>query len=158
MGSLLTFVNAVADAVAQKHPDVKVGTLSYWYSRRPPATIKPRPNVQIQLCSIECCLIHPINDPECPRNVAFCRDMQQWGTICDQIYICAYRAMLEPVWYPRKRTLDPELIAEMRPLARRFFELCDRYAVDRPRESREDINGVRKRLKQAFGLAKTESF
>ncbi|MBN1421645.1 MAG: DUF4838 domain-containing protein, partial [Planctomycetes bacterium] len=46
MGSLLTFVNAVADAVAAKYPGVNVGTLSYWYSRRPPKTIAPRPNVQ----------------------------------------------------------------------------------------------------------------
>ena len=90
MGSLLTFVNAVADTVAQKHPDVKVGTLSYWYSRKPPKTIKPRPNVQIQLCSIECCVLHPINDPNCPKNVEFCRDMNEWGKICDQIYIWNY--------------------------------------------------------------------
>ena len=33
MGSLLTFVNAVAHEVAKKHPQVKVGTLAYWYSR-----------------------------------------------------------------------------------------------------------------------------
>ena len=64
MGSLLEFVNAVADEVAKEHPTVKVGTLSYWYTRKPPKTLKPRPNVQIQLCSIECCMIHPINDPD----------------------------------------------------------------------------------------------
>ena len=63
MGTLLEFVNAIADDVAKEHPEVKVGTLSYWYTRKPPRTLKPRPNVQIQLCSIECCLIHPINDP-----------------------------------------------------------------------------------------------
>lgn len=90
MGSLLTFVNAVADEVAKHHPDVKVGTLSYWYTRKPPRTLRPRPNVQIQLCSIECCLIHPIDDPGCPKNVAFCRDLREWGAICDQISIWNY--------------------------------------------------------------------
>ena len=75
MGSLLTFVNGVADEVAKQYPHVKVGTLSYWYTRKPPKTIKPRPNVQIQLCSIECCMMHPITDPCCPKNVEFCRDM-----------------------------------------------------------------------------------
>lgn len=90
MGSLLTFVNAVADAVAKKHPKVKVGTLSYWYSRTPPKTIRPRPNVQIQLCSIECCMIHAINDPTCPKNVAFCRDLAAWGKICNDISIWNY--------------------------------------------------------------------
>lgn len=90
MGSLLTFVNAVADEVAKEHPDVMVGTLSYWYTRKPPKTIKPRPNVQIQLCSIECCMMHPINDPDCELNVEFCRDMDEWGKICEDVYIWNY--------------------------------------------------------------------
>ncbi len=306
MGSLLTFVNAVADVVAEKHPDVMVGTLSYWYTRKPPKTIKPRPNVQIQLCSIECCLIHAINDPNCPRNVEFCRDMTEWGKICNHIYvwnyntnfssyllpcpnlrviepniryflennakgifmqaagnanaaelselrnyvisnllwdpsrsseqlmnefldlhygpaappirrfiqrvhdraeasgrhhncfarlsnyglddtdakagldafaealrladtdavrahverasICAYRAALEPIWYRDKGPLEPQVAKQMKPLAKRFFELCDKYAVDRPRESREDTAAARSRLKRVFGLAESESF
>lgn len=90
MGSLLTFVNAVADAVAKEYPDVIVGTLSYWYSRKPPKTIKPRPNVQIQLCSIECCVLHPINDPNCEKNVQFCQDLANWGNICKNISIWNY--------------------------------------------------------------------
>jgi len=90
MGSLLTFVNAVADAVAKKYPNVDVGTLSYWYSRKPPKTIKPRPNVEVHLCSIECGLLHPINDPHCPLNVAFCRDLEGWSRICKKISIWNY--------------------------------------------------------------------
>ena len=90
MGSLLTFVNAVADAVAAKRPGVMVGTLSYWYTRKPPKTIRPRPNVQIQLCSIECCQTHAINDPNCPKNAEFCRDMTEWGKICDNIFVWNY--------------------------------------------------------------------
>ena len=70
--------------MAKEHPKVKVGTLSYWYTRKPPQTLKPRPNVQIQLCSIECCMIHPIDDPACPKNVEFCQDMDEWGKICDE--------------------------------------------------------------------------
>ena len=90
MGTLLEFVNAVADEVAKEHPDVKVGTLSYWYTRKPPKTLKPRPNVQIQLCSIECCLIHPINDPKCEKNVQFCQDMDEWGKLTKNIFIWNY--------------------------------------------------------------------
>lgn len=111
MGTLLTFVNAVADQVAKRHPNVMVGTLSYWYSRRPPKTIRPRPNVQIQLCSIECCLMHPINDPNCPKNVEFCRDMDQWGKICDNISIWNYntnfRNYLLPC--PNLRVIEPNI-------------------------------------------------
>ncbi|MGC9328741.1 MAG: DUF4838 domain-containing protein, partial [Candidatus Hinthialibacter sp.] len=90
MGSHLAFVNAVAERVEQKHPGVKIGTLAYWYTRKPPKTIKPRANVQIQLCSIECCTLHPIDDPDCAKNREFCRDMEEWGKICDDIWVWNY--------------------------------------------------------------------
>ena len=48
-GPLLAFVNSVADAVAAKYPQVRVSTLAYWHTDRPPATIAPRPNVLVQL-------------------------------------------------------------------------------------------------------------
>jgi hypothetical protein len=304
MGSLLTFVNSVADVVAEKHPGVKVGTLSYWYTRKPPRTIKPRPNVQIQLCSIECCLIHAIDDPDCPKNVEFCRDMKQWGEICDDIYIwnyntnfhnyllplpnlrviapnvkyfvannakgafmqaagnangaemselraylmaqmiwdpsrdgdrvvdefldlhygraagpiraylqrihdraessgkhhncfgrlsdygldqsdaqaglqafdraleladnaevrrrverasiCAYRAALEPIWYADEKLEDAEQIEKMRPLARQFFQLCDKFEVDRPQEWREGMASTKQRIRKVLGLTQDE--
>ncbi|UCD28704.1 MAG: DUF4838 domain-containing protein [Planctomycetota bacterium] len=111
MGSLLTFVNAVADAVAEKYPKVMVGTLSYTYSRKPPRTIKPRPNVQIQLCSIECCVLHPINDPNCPKNVKFCRDLKGWNEICDNIYIWNYDANFThyQIPCPNLRVIEPNV-------------------------------------------------
>jgi len=111
MGALLTFVNAVAAKVAEKHPDVYVGTLSYWYSRKPPKMMKPRPNVQIQLCSIECCLIHPINDPNCPLNVRFCRDMKDWGEICDNIYVWNYNTNFSNYLLPcpNLRVIEPNV-------------------------------------------------
>jgi len=111
MGSLLTFVNAVADEVAKSHPNVMVGTLAYWYSRRPPKTIKPRPNVQIQLCSIECCMIHPINDPNCPKNVQFCRDLADWAKICKNIYIWNYNVNFSNYLLPcpNLRVIEPNI-------------------------------------------------
>jgi len=90
MGSQLAFVNAVAERVEKKYPDVKIGTLAYWYTRKAPKTIRPRPNVQIQLCSIECCTLHAIDDPSCSRNREFCRDMQEWAEICDDIWVWNY--------------------------------------------------------------------
>jgi len=111
MGSLLTFVNAVADEVAKEHPNVKVGTLSYWYSRKPPKTIRPRPNVQIQLCSIECSVIRPISDPASKRNRRFCADLQSWRKLCDDICIWNYntnfRNYLLPC--PNLRVIEPNI-------------------------------------------------
>lgn len=111
MGSLLTFVNAVADEVAKHYPNIKVGTLSYWYTRKPPAQLKPRPNVQIQLCSIECCLLHPIDDPDCSKNRAFCADMAGWGKICDNVSVWNYNTnfsnYLLPL--PNLRVIEPNV-------------------------------------------------
>jgi hypothetical protein len=90
MGSLLGLVNAVADAVRDKYPDVLVGTLAYDYSRKPPANVRPRANVQIQLCSIECCQTHPIDDPDCPRNPPFCDDLRNWARISENVYVWSY--------------------------------------------------------------------
>jgi len=108
MGALLTFVNAVADAVAKKHPDVLVGTLAYQYSRQPPRIVKPHPNVYIQLCTIECCTIHPIADPHCPRNVKFQKDIVAWSKICDRIgiwnYLTNFSSYMSPC--PNLRSLE----------------------------------------------------
>jgi hypothetical protein len=111
MGSLLAFVNAVADEVAKHHPDVKVGTLAYMYSRRPPKHLRPRPNVQIQLCSIECCMIHPIDDPGCPLNVEFCRDLSGWGRICDDVRVWTYDTNFQDFLLPcpNLRVIEPNV-------------------------------------------------
>jgi hypothetical protein len=111
MGSLLTFVNAVADEVAKKYPNVMVGTLSYWYSRKPPKTIKPRPSVQIQLCSIECCVLHPINDPSCEKNVQFCQDLANWGKMCNKISIWNYNTNFSNYLLPcpNLRVIEPNI-------------------------------------------------
>jgi Domain of unknown function (DUF4838)/Glycosyl hydrolase family 20, domain 2 len=90
MGALLTLVNEVGQAVAQKRPGVFVGTLAYQFSRTPPRSLKPGPNVAIQLCSIEACQIHPLNDPGCPKNLAFCKDLEGWCRICDNVYVWNY--------------------------------------------------------------------
>ncbi len=90
MGTLLRFVNAIADDIKDDYPHVTVDTLAYTYTRKPPKLTKPRPNVCIRLCSIECCYSHPLNDPTCPKNVHFCRDLLAWNEICDNIYIWDY--------------------------------------------------------------------
>ncbi len=90
MGPHLAFVNAVAEHVEKKHPGVMVGTLAYDYTRKPPKTIRARDNVEIQLCSIECCTVHALNDPSCRQNVPFCKDLEGWKEKCNSIWIWNY--------------------------------------------------------------------
>ncbi len=90
MGSLLTFVNRIADSIREDYPHVWVDTLAYRYTRKAPKTIVPADNVLIRLCSIECCFSHPLDDPDCPQNAAFVRDIEEWSAICKHLYIWDY--------------------------------------------------------------------
>ncbi len=90
MGSLLTFVNRIADAIKEDYPDVYVDTLAYRYTRKAPKTVRPRDNVIIRLCSIECCFCHPMTDETCPDNVAFRQDIEAWSAICENLYVWDY--------------------------------------------------------------------
>ncbi len=90
MGSLLSFVNRIADDIKDDYPNVYVDTLAYRYTRKAPKTIKPRDNVIIRLCSIECCFCHPLDDPNCPHNVEFKKDIEEWAAICNNLYIWDY--------------------------------------------------------------------
>lgn len=53
-GPILRFVNAIADVVAEKHPDKWIETLAYAYSTKPPEHTMPRDNVIIRLCHAGC--------------------------------------------------------------------------------------------------------
>ncbi len=53
-GTMIHFVNAVADAVKDEFPNVAIDTFAYQYTRKPPKHVVPRDNVIVRLCSIEC--------------------------------------------------------------------------------------------------------
>jgi hypothetical protein len=86
-GSLLRFVNAVADDLKGEFPDLAVDTLAYQYTRKPPRLARPRPNVIVRLCSIECSFARPLDDP---RNKAFFDDLDGWSRIAGRLYIWDY--------------------------------------------------------------------
>jgi hypothetical protein len=111
MGAQLQFVNAVAERVEKAHPRVKIGTLAYWYTRKAPRTMRPQGNVQIQLCSIECCTLHPIDQPDCPKNQAFCQDMREWSAICEDIWIWNYNTNFRSydLPFPNLRSIGPNV-------------------------------------------------
>ena len=86
-GSLLHFVNAVAEAIEREFPHVAISTLAYQYTRKPPKYVKPRPNVIVRLCSIECSFSKPLADQ---RNQKFRDDIVGWSKICNRLYIWDY--------------------------------------------------------------------
>ena len=89
-GSLLKFVNAVAEAIEKDHPKVRIDTLAYQYTRKPPKTIRPRHNVIVRLCSIECCFAHPLETCPEEKNRLFRDDIVAWGPVAPLLYVWDY--------------------------------------------------------------------
>lgn len=86
-GSLLAFVNDVAAEVGKTYPHVTIDTLAYQYTRKPPLTIRPRPNVVVRLCSVEGYFAAPLDDPS---NAAFANDLRAWGKLSRRLYVWDY--------------------------------------------------------------------
>ena len=89
-GTLLRFVNAIAENIAEDYPHVTIDTLAYDYTQTPPKITVPRENVCIRLCTFHCHFTHPLTDPTCSENAKFCRDLEAWSKICDNIHIWDY--------------------------------------------------------------------
>jgi len=87
-GVIIWFVNQVAEAVEKEFPGKFIGTLAYQYTRTPPKNIRPRQNVVVRLCSIECCFAHDFKS--CPENKSFLEDLQGWSAIAPHMYIWDY--------------------------------------------------------------------
>jgi uncharacterized protein DUF4838/glycosyl hydrolase family 67 len=88
--SLIRFVNAVAEDIEHDYPNIRIDTLAYQYTRKPPKTIRPRPNVIIRLCSIECCFAHPLASCDSKENRRFRDDIIAWEPVAPKLYIWDY--------------------------------------------------------------------
>ncbi|MDO4575530.1 MAG: DUF4838 domain-containing protein [Planctomycetia bacterium] len=86
-GTLVAFLNRVAEDVEKEFPDVLVESLAYQYTRKPPKTLRPRDNVLIRLCTIECSYIQPLDGPQ---NREFAADMEGWSQIAKHLFIWDY--------------------------------------------------------------------
>ena len=104
-GSLIRFVNAVAEAIEPEFPKVAIDTLAYQYSTVPPKLTRPRHNVMVRMCTGGCSS-HTIE--ECPRNAHTKSWIEGWEKICDRLYIWDYTTdfaqYLNP--FPNLRTLQ----------------------------------------------------
>ena len=107
-GTLVFMLNKVAEAVAKEFPDVLVESLAYQYTRKPPKAIKPRDNVLIRLCTIECSYIQPLDGPQ---NREFAADIEGWSKLAKYLFIWDYTTnyndYLGP--HPNLRVLAPNV-------------------------------------------------
>jgi len=116
-GTMIRFVNAVAEQVTKEFPNVLFRTFAYQYTRKPPKKVKAHPNVLVRYCTIEACFRHGLGDPDCERNSGtFGPELREWQKIAKQVsiwdYITNWACFIPP--YPN--------LASLRENARFFAE------------------------------------
>lgn len=107
-GPLLHFVNAIADDIRGDYPRIAIDTLAYRYTRKPPLHVRPRDNVIIRLCDIECSFAQPLT---APVNATFAAEMRQWATISKRLYVWDYMVNFAHYVHPHPnlRVLGPNI-------------------------------------------------
>jgi hypothetical protein len=107
-GTLVLMLNKVAAAVEKEFPGVLVESLAYQYTRKPPKTVRPRDNVLIRLCTIECSYIQPLDGEQ---NRKFAADIEGWSKLAKYLFIWDYTTnysdYLGP--HPNLRVLVPNV-------------------------------------------------
>lgn len=108
-GAIIRFVNAVAEDLEKEFPDTLVETLAYSYTRSAPKLAKPRRNVIVRLCSIECSFSQPLATG--PQNEKFRTDIERWSALAPRLYIWDYVTDFANyiIVHPNLRVLAPNI-------------------------------------------------
>lgn len=83
-GNYIRFLNKLA----ARFPDKEFSTLAYLFTMHPPKLAKPRPNVNIMLCDIDCNREVPLTDNASGRE--FIEAMEGWSAVSDNIFVWDY--------------------------------------------------------------------
>ncbi len=128
-GSLIEFVNECAVEIEKEFPNVFIETLAYQYTRTAPTNVRPRHNVVIRLCSIECSFLLPMEED--PRNASFVKDVKQWSQTADKLFIWNYVTTFPSymIPHPNMRGLVKDLRFFIRNNAVGLFEQGDAFCL-----------------------------
>lgn len=128
-GPLIRFVNQVAEEIGKQYPDFLVETLAYQYTRTPPKLVKPRDNVVVRLCTIECSYAQPLATGE--QNEKFRHDLEGWSAIAPKLYIWNYVTNFANFLFPHPnyQVLDDNLRTFVENHAIGLFEQGDAYST-----------------------------
>ena len=132
-GTLLRFVNGIAERLEEEFPKVIFDTLAYTYTRLAPKKTRPRHNVCVRLCTIEACFSHPFATcDDDTRSVTLpdggkmnvIRQLEEWGKISERNYIWDYTTCFAhyPTPHPNWHTLQPNMQAFVRNNVKGVFE------------------------------------
>ena len=99
-GTMIRFVNAIAEAVEKEFPDKIIETLAYTYTRKPPKKTKPHHNVMPCLCTVECDMSRPLPESRYVQNVKFVDDIKTWHEQASRLYLWDYVTDFHALPYP----------------------------------------------------------
>jgi hypothetical protein len=92
-GTLITFVNQIAEAVEKVRPEVMVSTLAYLDTVDAPRVVRPRHNVAVRLCNDLHSWRYPFTcfatDTQ-PESVRYREAIVGWSRVCNNIHIWDY--------------------------------------------------------------------
>ena len=86
-GVYTRFVNAVAEAIARRFPDVKLEIVVRAYLKNAPTLTKLADSVLVRFDTTQCHISHPLTDENCPTSVAFSESVRGWSAICSDVYV-----------------------------------------------------------------------
>ena len=89
-GTLLAFVNKVAEELEDEYPDVYIHTFAYLYTKKPPVGIKAHKNVIVQMCTDNACCEHDYTD-SCTGNREIKAMIEGWNDVAELTYEWDYR-------------------------------------------------------------------
>lgn len=88
-GTMIAFVNRIAELLEPEFPHVFFDTFAYTYTVQPPKTMRPRHNVIVRLCNITpCCDAHPLE--HCTQNRWFSDVLRGWCAIAPEVFVWDY--------------------------------------------------------------------
>lgn len=114
-GSIITFVNKLANEIKKEFPDKLIHTFAYQYSRKTPTKVIPLENVIVRLCNIECSWSRSIEESakinKTSESAKFYQDLINWSKITNRLYIWDYavnfRNYLLP--FPNLHTMEKNI-------------------------------------------------
>ncbi len=86
-GVYVRFVNAVAEAIAIKFPDLKIELIPRAYLKTAPTLTKLADSVLVRFDTTQCHISHPLTDANCPTSLAFSESVRGWSAICKGVCV-----------------------------------------------------------------------
>ena len=93
-GTLIKYVNKVAEGFEKFYPNVKIHTYAYSGTDDINDSVKAHKNIMVQWCPTRMCRNHALNDKNCALNKMNYTKLETLSKVADEIFIYDYRHCL----------------------------------------------------------------